>query len=278
VIVTDPTRTATLQSVFKIDFKINRLKLQRPPQLPDDEERAELSAHLSRNLCLNAAEVGNFKKIRRRIHPERCDYLLHEFGFSYKKAKAVPGKAKKEEQELLILEYYRLKQEGKIYFADSTHPQHTPVISHGWIKKGQDFEVLTHNSSRYHLNINGAVDVENLDVVTRRCERVNTASICEIFRAIRDKKIEGQTTTLIMDNGAYNKTQPVKELAKSLGIQLVYLPPYSPNLNPIERLWKLSYETRAKFEDACTDFFRYTRRYRRELSTLLTDEFHVMSA
>ncbi len=66
----------------------------------------------------------------------------------------------------------------------STHPQLNPVISHGWIKKGEDFEVLTHNSSRYHLNINGAV--ENLDVVTRRFERVNTASICELVRAIRD--------------------------------------------------------------------------------------------
>jgi transposase len=252
-----------------------------------DEERAELSAHLSRNLCLTAAEVGNFIKKRFGVEYTLSGVtnLLHELGFSYKKAKAVPGKAKKEEQELFILEYYRLKQEGKIYFADSTHPQHNPVISHGWIKKGEDFEVLTHNSSRYHLNINGAVDVENLDVVTRRCERVNTASICELVRAIRDKNPDGETITLIMDNGAYNKTQPVKELAKSLGIQLVYLPPYSPNLNPIERLWKFFkkkvlynkyYENRAKFEDACTDFFRYIRRYRRELSTILTDEFHVM--
>jgi hypothetical protein len=37
-------------------------------------------------------------------------------------------------------------------------PEHNPVISYGWIKKGEDFEVLTHNS--YRLNINGAVDVE----------------------------------------------------------------------------------------------------------------------
>jgi hypothetical protein len=37
---------------------------------------------------------------------------LHRLGFSYKKAKAVPGKAKKEDQELFILEYSRLKVEG----------------------------------------------------------------------------------------------------------------------------------------------------------------------
>jgi hypothetical protein len=98
--------------------------------------------------------------------------LLHRMGFSYKKAKAVPGKAKKEEQELFILEYYRPKQENvKTYFADSTHPHNNSVISYGWIKKGEDFDVLTHNSSRYHMSINGAVDIESLDVVTRSCDR-----------------------------------------------------------------------------------------------------------
>jgi hypothetical protein len=93
--------------------------------------------------------------------------LLHRLGFSYKKAKAVPGKAKKEEHELFILEYYRKKQEGQIYSPTQAHPHHNPVINYGWIKKGEEFEVLTDNSSRYNLNINGAFDIESLDVVTR---------------------------------------------------------------------------------------------------------------
>ena len=98
--------------------------------------------------------------------------LLHSLGFTYKKTKAVPGKANKEAQELFIIEYGRLKSEGKIYFADSTHPMHNPVISYGWIKKGEGFEVLT-NCGRHRLNINGAVDIESLDVITRTCDWVN---------------------------------------------------------------------------------------------------------
>lgn len=252
-----------------------------------DSELAELSVFLQSNLCLSAKEVVAHIQDRYKVKYTLSGVtaLLHRLGFSYKKAKAVPGKAKKEEQELFILEYYRLKQEGKIYFADSTHPQHNPVISYGWIKTGEEFEVLTHNSSRYHLNINGAVDIESLDVVTRTCERVNTSSICELLRAIRNKNPGGELIHLIMDNGAYNRAARVKELATELGIQLVYLPPYSPNLNPIERLWKFFkkkvlynryYETREKFEVACTKFFRYIRKYREELSTLLTDDFHVI--
>jgi hypothetical protein len=82
--------------------------------------------------------------------------LLHSLGFTYKKTKAVAEKANKEAQELFIIEYGRLKSDGKIYFADSTHPMHNPVIGHGCIKKGQDFEVLT-NCGRHRLNINGSV-------------------------------------------------------------------------------------------------------------------------
>lgn len=66
------------------------------------------------------------------------------------------------------------------------------MISYGWIKKGEEFEVLTNNSSRYHLNINGAVDIENMEVITRTCDWVNAASICDLLRAI-----SATTTSLV---------------------------------------------------------------------------------
>ena len=61
--------------------------------------------------------------------------LLHSLGFVNKKAKAAPGKAKKEEQELFIKKFLRLKVKsvGKIYLADSVHPQYNAIISDGWI-------------------------------------------------------------------------------------------------------------------------------------------------
>jgi transposase len=249
------------------------------------KEKELLSAYLQKNLCLGCKEVIAYVEKRFEViySISGITALLHSIGFTYKKTRAVPGKAKKEDQELFILEYYRLKQEGKIYFADSTHPHHNPVINYGWIKKGEDFEVRT-NSARYHININGAVDIENLDVVTRTCDWVNAASICDLLRAIRLKNPSGEVIHLIMDNARYNRSAKVKALADELGIVLVYLPAYSPNLNPIERLWKFFkkkvlynkyYETKSEFEEACVKFFRYIRKYRDELSTLLTDNFQV---
>ena len=200
-------------------------------------------------------------------------------GFTYKKTKPVPGKAKKEAQELFIEAYNRLKaKSGKIYFADSTHPPHNAVISYGWIKKGEDFEILC-NSGRHKLNINGAVDIENLDVINRTCDWVNADSICELLRAIKAKNPDDKRITLIMDNAAYNRSGKFKILAKKLKIGLFYLPPYSPNLNPIERLWKFMnkyYEHLSDFESACIKFFRGIRKYRDELENLLTDNFQVM--
>ncbi|WP_408633529.1 transposase [Parachlamydia acanthamoebae] len=41
------------------------------------------------------------------------------------------------------------------------------------------------------------------------------------------------------DNGRSNKNKKVEEYLKTSKIKIHYLPPYSPNLNPIERLWKV---------------------------------------
>jgi transposase len=251
-----------------------------------DNEKEKLSNYLQTKLCMDTKEIVEYIKNKFDVSysVSGVTALLHVLGFTYKKTKAVPGKANKEAQELFILEYARLKSEGKVYFADSTHPMHNPVISYGWIKKGEDFEVLT-NCGRHRLNINGAVDIESLDVITRTCEWVNSDSICDLLRAIRKKNPNGEVVTLIMDNATYNRSAKVKKLANDLGINLSYLPPYSPNLNPIERLWKFFkrkvlynkyYEARADFENACMKFFRYIRKYRNELATLLTDNFEVM--
>ena len=40
-----------------------------------------------------------------------------------------------------------------------------------------------------------------------------------------------------MDNASFNTSQKKKELIDSVGCKLIFLPPYSPDLNPIEILW-----------------------------------------
>jgi len=44
-------------------------------------------------------------------------------------------------------------------------------------------------------------------------------------------------TTIIMDNASFHKSPKLAEIAKRFNVQILYLPAYSPNLNPIEKVW-----------------------------------------
>lgn len=212
--------------------------------------------------------------------------MMHRLGFSYKKPKGVPAKADADKQHKFLRRYRGIKPHGCVYFADSTHPMLNPVLASGWIKKGRDFEVKT-NSGRQRININGAVDIRNMDVISRTCKTVNQAAMRDLIRAIRRKNSEEKHLYLVLDNAPYNRAKSVKNLAKKLKIKIFYLPPYSPNLNPIERLWKFMkkkimanqhYENLAEYKSAVVRFFRSIKKYRDELETLLTDNFQIMQA
>ena len=189
--------------------------------------------------------------------------MLHKLGFSYKKPKGVPGKAKTEEQEVFVKRYNRVKKKGLVYFSDSTHPMLNPILSSGWIRRGREFEVKT-NSGRQRVNINGAIEIKTLSVVSRSCKRVNGSSMCDLLRAIRLKHPKAKKIHLVLDNAPYNKSSSVRDLAKKLGIRIMYLPPYSPNLNPIERLWKFM-----KGEVMANRYFPDVETFQRELMLFL---------
>ena len=78
-----------------------------------------------------------------------------------------------------------------------------------------------------------------------------------------------------------------KESVEGTKIKLIFLPPYSPNLNLIERYWKFFrkkvqnnryYETFEEFKKACKSFFRKRKKYFPELQTLLAENFHIQAA
>ena len=191
-----------------------------------------------------------------------------------------------EEQEEFIKSYKRLRAKGGLlYFADSTHPMLNPVLSCGWIRKGEEFDVKT-NSGRQRVNINGAIEINTLNVVSRSCERVNGDSMCDLLRAIRLRNRDDKRRLyLVLDNASYNRSYRVRDLAKELRIKILYLPPYSPNLNPIERFWKFVKKkvmANTYFPDLDTFkkelmlFLRGVRKHKAELSTLITDNFHLV--
>ena len=105
-------------------------------------------------------------------------------------------------------------------------------------------------SGRKRYNVLGAMDFITKKVHTVVNDSYITATeVCGILRKLRmeygDREIH-----LVLDNARYQKCKIVQEMASSLDIQLEYIPPYSPNLNLIERLWKfVKEELHTKYYD-----------------------------
>jgi transposase len=96
------------------------------------------------------------------------------------------------------------------------------------------------SSGRKRYNVLGAYNAIAKKLLTVVNEsHINSSSVCEMLRLLRRSHI-GESTTIVMDNAAYQRCKLVQSLAAELGITLMYLPSYSPNLNLIERLWKFT--------------------------------------
>lgn len=250
------------------------------------DKQVELEAHLQQTVYLSVKAIIEYVKKRFKVSYSVAGLtaLLHRMKFTYKKPKSVPGNANLQAQLDFIARYKALRREGKIYFGDSVHPHHNPVLGYGWIKRGIEMEVPS-NSGRQHLNIAGALCLQDMEIITRSFETINASSICTMLKAIRAKNPGGGRIYYVLDNARYHRAKVVKKLARKLRIRLVFLPGYSPNLNPIERLWKFFkkkvmyntfYPEFEEFKLAASSFFKGLRGHRDELVTLLTDNFHPM--
>jgi transposase len=95
-------------------------------------------------------------------------------------------------------------------------------------------------SGRQRFNVLGAWNAVTRELIAvTNTTVVNTETMCGLLRTIADLGLSGPIT-LVLDNARYQRNAVVQALAAQLGITLLFLPSYSPNLNLIERLWKFT--------------------------------------
>jgi transposase len=93
-------------------------------------------------------------------------------------------------------------------------------------------------SGRQRFNVLGAWNAVTRELIAiTNTTVVNTDTMCDLLRAVAARALTGPVT-LVLDNARYQRNAVVKALAEQLGIALLFLPSYSPNLNLIERLWR----------------------------------------
>lgn len=143
------------------------------------------------------------------------------------------------------------------------------------------------SSGRQRFNVLGA-----LNFVTKKVETiVNSTYITstQVIEMLEKLALEyaGKPIFIALDNARYQHCKAVLEVALRLNIELVFLPTYSPNLNLIERVWKLVksqvlnsayYET---FDNLCSGIQDCVdslhTNLAAEMSSLITQKFHIVN-
>jgi transposase len=258
-------------------------------------QAAELSAELSGRVYLTAKAVCGFVAARFGLAytPHAMARLLGRLGFVWKRPKVVPAKADAEAQRaflegtlLPLMAAAEADPATPLLFVDATHPAYDAHPAQGWIRRGER-AVLPSNHGRVNVTLNGALSWPAREVITREAVKITGPEMAAFFAQIEARYPAARTITLIADNATYNRAAVVREWLARPGcrVRVVYLPPYAPNLNLIERLWwffkkkalwNTHYRTLADFRAAIRAFFDNLSQWTAELASLLTNRFHLI--
>ena len=127
--------------------------------------------------------------------------------------------------------------QGHVFFVDAAHFVFGTFLCCLWSFRRLFVRAA---SGRQRFNVLGAWNaVTRTLVAVTNTSVVNTETMCELLRKLAAQGLTGPIT-LVLDNARYQRNAVVMALAAQLGIVLLFLPSYSPNLNLIERLWKFT--------------------------------------
>ena len=128
-----------------------------------------------------------------------------------------------------------LAGQGHVFFVDAAHFVFGTFLCCLWSFSRIFVRAA---SGRQRFNVLGAWNAVTRQLITvTNTTVVNTETMCELLRKIAASGLTGPIT-LVLDNARYQRNAVVQSSAENLGIALLFLPSYSPNLNLIERLWK----------------------------------------
>lgn len=170
-----------------------------------------------------------------------------------------------------------------MFFVDSAHFVLGAYLGYLWCFVRV---ILRAPSGRQRFNVLGALNAITHELVTVTNDTyINALSVCELLDKLAALKLT-TPVTLIMDNARYQHCRLVIDHAATLSLEILFLPPYSPNLNLIERLWKFVkkeclysryYEQFAPFKVAISNCLaQTTTKHKAALTTLLTLEFQTL--
>jgi transposase len=258
-------------------------------------QETALKAFVTASLPRNTRQIGAFiEKEFGIVYESRSGLiaLLHRLGLEYHKPEVIPRRLDEAKQKAFIEGYEKLLNslgdDEAVLFADAVHPTHAARPVGCWAPKEETL-AIEQTSGRQRLNIHGAIDLESGQTRMMEVETVDASSTIRLLEAIEALYPMLALIHVFLDNARYHHAQLVQEWLAQPGrrIQLHFIPPYCPHLNPIERLWGLMhkhvthntcYATCREFAEATLGFLRDTvPKNWAGLCDSVTDNFRVIS-
>lgn len=212
------------------------------------------------------------EKLQRQISRTTLRALLKHAGFSWKKSKKVLAKAKTAQRTEFVERFQAwftqvCQAQVRLIYLDEAHLHQDMATGYRWSPAGEaDWVVSYCPSLQNRLNWYGAYDFSKGQCLIWHQETCDSETTQAFLRHLAQQwPADPQQQTLIIWDGApwHSKAQAVRQQAEALGFTLIQLPSYSPDLNPIEGLWKWMredltqhhcYQYLYQLERACFDF------------------------
>jgi transposase len=215
-----------------------------------------------------------------RRSPTQVRLFLKQLGLKRLKVGLLPAKGNPEEQE----EYQKKKLEPRlaeaqagaraVFFVDAAHFVFGAFLGYLWCFARCWIKAP---SGRQRFNVLGALNAVTHEVITvTNLTYINSESVCHLLCKLVELGLQ-VPITLVLDNARYQRCALVQSVADTLGIELLYLPAYSPNLNLIERLWKFV-KKQCLYSKYYADFTAFTQAIEACLATTQTTHKQALSS
>jgi transposase len=257
----------------------------------------QLKAKVSTGCFRSSAQIRHWIEVTFHVtyRSSGVKDLLKGIGVSYHQVTGFLWKADPDQQKAFVQKYQRQKARAhrqgaghtRRYFVDACHPiWGLDLVFSCWLLVGQRF-LAGMGGGRKRLNILGAYcpeDQEYLDVRLTR-DNINGEQFVNLLRLLRERHPDTRRFILYLDNAKYYSKPVVQEwLRRHPEFHLEPVPPYSPNVNLIERLWRFLrqqalgrwHKTFEAMQEAVSEVLDHLDEYREELDTLMVDRFHII--
>jgi transposase len=255
-----------------------------------EEEFAARPPHTVGEACRRIEELTGVRRGETRVR----EFLRDTMKLRWRKVAAVPlpPRMTLEEHAAGQADFLNTKLEPRlaeaqagqreVLFVDAAHLVLSSFLGWMWCSVRKYVKAA---SGRQRYNVLGAFNAVTHELIRVTNDKYITATtVCELLHKIAARGVK-MPITLVLDNARYQHCQLVEDLARTLGIELLFLPSYSPNLNLIERLWKFvkkevlnsrhqgSFADFKQAIDKCLDELPTT--HRAAMQTLMTLKFQT---